>query len=166
MSIKQHYRLYSRIAIGIAVVASAIITWNLRKTLDANVATIFLGAFSFCTHLLFLIINSKKEKHINKKFGVIKVNGDHWLGYDGFWHDGYNDVYNHKLEQYYQKGGEDLGYLSTPFMNVVSMTFGCLGGLMVMTGKMVEIRQTMEIESVIVLMAFLLYCILRRAVLG
>jgi len=160
MSIKQQYRLYCRIAIGVSIVISAIITVSLKKSLDVNGAMIFWGAFLFCTHLLFLIINSKKEKHIDKKFGFIKVSGDRWLGYDGFWHDGYKDVYKRKLDKHFKNGGEDFGYLSSLFMNAVSIIFGCVAGLMVICGELEEIGY------IVFLSVFLLYCILRRAVFG
>lgn len=164
MNIKKQYRLYCRIAIGISIIVSVIIAWNLKKSLDVPTAMIFFGSFSFCTHLLFLILNYKKEKQIDKKFGFIKVNGDRWLGYDGFWHDGFNEVYGRKLDQYYKNGGEDFGYTSSLHMNAASIVFGCYAGLIAMCGELVTFENSFA--AIAILSAFLVYAILRRAVFG
>ena len=165
MSIKKQYRLYSTIAIFISIIASIYIMLELKEKIDTNSVYIFLGAFSFCTHLLFVIINFKKEKQFDKELGFIKVNGDSWLGYDGNWHDGFRDIYKRKVEQYYEKGGEDFGYSSSLYMNVINIVIGCIGGLATMVGKL-EGFNSSEPFLIFLISALLLYAIIRRAILG
>ena len=126
---------------------------------------IFFGAFSFCTHFSFLIIGYKKNKVIDKKFGFIKVNGDRWLGYDGFWHDGFKEIYKKKLDCYFENGGEDFGYLPSLYMKIAFMIFGCVGGLVMMVGKL-ELPLGEFLAFIAILFAFLMYAIFKQAVLG
>ena len=162
---KKKYRNYSRIAVALAIIASIIITKKVNEISEAGILISFFGSFVSLTNILFLIINFKKDKAIDKKFGFLKVKDDRWLGYDGFWHDGYKEIFKKKIDQYYEKGGDDFGYIISSRITWFLSLLSCFAVIFVISRTYTSWTEE-AIFGAIVGIGTTVYFIIRRAVFG
>ena len=118
MDIKRKYIILNRIAVIVPALIGLIVVLKSRQLVVFSVTAGIIGA-------LILVLDSRKYKEINRMFGVFKVQGNSWLGMDGFWHDGYSEIMDSKLEAYYAQGGEGFGYECGRLMSVWFLLCTC-----------------------------------------
>lgn len=109
MDIKTKFLKSNRIAMLISVIGGPIMAIMLFKRLELDC---IFGGIIFLAGLLILVLDERKYRLINRTLGFLKINstGDMWLGYDGNWHDGYKQICNKRIQDYYDNGGEDVGH--------------------------------------------------------
>lgn len=155
MSIKYRYRLFNRIAIIGSVILGTVIAC-LNNQIELKMILIWILLLMGSS---ILVLDYKKLKAIDRKFGAFKVRGDNWLGADGDWHGGYYEIISSRMQDYYDKGGEDLGYTFGRIMCMMTFAF-CIVPLGNFTG--LENDYGMGIFAVV----FWIYVIIRKAIIG
>lgn len=162
---KKKYCWYSRIAVVISILFGVALAKNMGETSGKGVVINALCLSLLIMHIFFLVLNYKKDKAVNKALGFLKVSGDRWLGYDGFWHDGYSEIYPKREDRYFNKGGEDWGYLPS---SLASWFFALFGGLLPVTQILDKTSYTTVENIVIVSLVSIInvYIIVRRTIIG
>lgn len=160
MGIRKKYVMRNRIALALSVLFGVLIFLQFKNIGEA------IALFVIAMTIIILVLDAKKNKDIDRVFGVLKVSDNKWLGMDGLWHDGYSEIIRVKVEKYYENGGEDFGHTFGRIeMYLFIMT--CFGILYILTNQWLYLQGLApKIFLVVFSVGFWLYIIIKKNVLG